>query len=93
VCAVLCCAGHMQLIDVGRKIIAHRVYGFLPTQIMGFVSNLHIAPRQIWLTRHGESIFNTRVRVHRCIVKFATLTLTLRQACCVYRACSVAIVV
>lgn len=56
-----------QLIDVGKKIIAHRVHGFLPTQIMTFVTNLHVAPRPIWLTRHGESIYNTKVRAGRAV--------------------------
>ena len=56
-----------QLIDVGKKIIAHRVHGFLPTQIMTFVTNLHVAPRPIWLTRHGERIYNTKVRAGRAV--------------------------
>lgn len=51
---------YIQLIDVGRKIIAHRMMGFLNSRILYFLSNISITPRPIWLTRHGESEFNVQ---------------------------------
>jgi broad specificity phosphatase PhoE len=32
--------------------------GYLPGRLVPLLINLHIAPRPIWLTRHGESAFN-----------------------------------
>lgn len=37
--------------------------GYLNSRIMFFLSNLHITPRPIWLTRHGESEYNVQGRI------------------------------
>ena len=36
----------------------NRMQGYLPGRLVPLLINLHIAPRPIWLTRHGESAFN-----------------------------------
>jgi broad specificity phosphatase PhoE len=54
---------YIKLIDVGKQIIANRIHGFLNSRIMFFLSNLHITPRPIWLTRHGESEYNVQGRI------------------------------
>lgn len=54
---------YIKIIDVGRQVIANRIQGFLPSRISFFLSNLHITPRPIWLTRHGESQFNVQGRI------------------------------
>ncbi|KAA0169694.1 hypothetical protein FNF27_06875 [Cafeteria roenbergensis] len=51
---------YVKLIDVGRKLVAHRMAGFLKARLLFFLSNLRIAPKPIWVTRHGESEFNVR---------------------------------
>jgi broad specificity phosphatase PhoE/predicted kinase len=56
-------ARYVKLIDVGRQVIAQRVDGYLPARIVFFLLNLHISPRVIWLTRHGESTFNVQGRI------------------------------
>lgn len=53
----------IRIIDVGRKVVAHRVQGYLPSRLVYFLMNLHVAPRPVWLTRHGESRFNLENRV------------------------------
>ncbi len=53
----------VRLIDVGRKLEAHRMQGYLPSRLVYFVMNLHVTPRSIWLARHGESMFNLENRV------------------------------
>lgn len=53
----------VRVIDVGRKVVAHRIQGYLPSRIVYFLMNLHTEPRSIWLTRHGESDFNEDNRV------------------------------
>lgn len=50
----------VKVIDVGRRIVANEIHGYLPGRLVFFLLNLHIVPRPIWLTRHGESDFNRR---------------------------------
>lgn len=52
-----------QLINVNQQIIANRIGGYFDSQILFFLSNIHIRPRPIWLSRHGESCFNTEDRI------------------------------
>lgn len=47
--------GPAQMIDVGRKVVTHQIRGFLAAQTVYFLLNFHLSPRQIWITRHGES--------------------------------------
>jgi len=53
----------VRLIDVGRKVVAHRAQGYLASHLVYFLMNLHVAPRSIWLTRHAESTYNAENRV------------------------------
>lgn len=53
----------VKLIDVGRKLVAHRVDGFLPSRLVFFLMNIHIVPRPIYLSRHGESEYNVAHRI------------------------------
>lgn len=53
----------IRVIDVGRKVIAHRIQGYVPSRLVYFVMNLHVSPRSIWMTRHGESAYNVDDRV------------------------------
>lgn len=54
---------YVQMIDVGRKIIVHQPKGFLSNQATSYLFNFNLAPRQIWITRHGESVDNVRGRI------------------------------
>lgn len=49
---------YIKVIDIGRKIILNRVDSYLPSRIVFFLMNLHNTPRNIYLTRHGETEFN-----------------------------------
>ncbi len=53
----------VKLIDVGRKLVAHRVDGYLPSRLVYFLMNIHPIPRPIYLTRHGESELNVVGRI------------------------------
>lgn len=53
----------VKVIDVGRKLVAHRVDGFLPSRLVYFLMNIHPIPRPIYLTRHGESELNVLSRI------------------------------
>lgn len=49
---------YVQIIDVGRKVISHQIRGFLSSQAVYYLLNFNLAPRTIWITRHGESTDN-----------------------------------
>lgn len=49
------CANISKMIDVGRKVIHHRLRGFLTAGIASYLTTFNLAPRQIWITRHGQS--------------------------------------
>ena len=46
------------MIDVGRKFVTHRIKGFLSSQTLYYLHNFNLVSRQIWITRHGESMDN-----------------------------------
>ena len=54
---------YIKFIDVGRRIVVNRIEGYLAGKVVFFLSNTHLEPRRIWLTRHGESAFNPEQRV------------------------------
>ena len=54
---------YIQMIDVGRKIISHQIKGFLSAQANYYLLNFNLAPRQIWITRHGESMDNVAGKI------------------------------
>ena len=49
----------IKLVDVNRTVVAHGISGYFDGRILFFLSNMSIRPRPIWLTRHGESLYNT----------------------------------
>ena len=56
-------ASSIRIVDAGRQIHIHQLEGYLPSRIVPFLMNLHLSPRTIWLTRHGESAFNLQDRI------------------------------
>lgn len=56
-------ASYVKLIDVGQQVIVNRIQGYLLSRLVFFLMNLHVTPRTIWLTRHGESAFNVEDRI------------------------------
>jgi broad specificity phosphatase PhoE/predicted kinase len=53
----------VRIIDVGRKMVLHRIQGYLLARVVHYLLNLHVQPRSVWLTRHGESAFNVLGRI------------------------------
>lgn len=54
---------YVKMIDVGRKMISHQVKGFLAGQAVYYLLNFNLAPRMIWITRHGESMDNVAGKI------------------------------
>lgn len=54
---------YLKLIDLGRQIVTNEFHGYIPGRLMLLLANLHVQPRPIWMSRHGESQFNTQNRI------------------------------
>ncbi|KAF2023723.1 bifunctional 6-phosphofructo-2-kinase/fructose-2,6-bisphosphate 2-phosphatase [Setomelanomma holmii] len=54
---------YVKMVDVGRKMISHQIKGFLAGQAVFYLLNFNLAPRMIWITRHGESMDNVAGRI------------------------------
>lgn len=54
---------YCSIIDVGRKMVTHEIKGFLSIQTVTYLMNFNLAPRQIWITRHGESMDNVNGKI------------------------------
>jgi broad specificity phosphatase PhoE len=53
----------IKIIDVGKTMVIHGIDGYVPGRVVFFLMNVHIQPRSIWITRHGESEFNVEGRI------------------------------
>ncbi|KAH7122311.1 fructose-2,6-bisphosphatase-like protein [Dendryphion nanum] len=49
---------YVKLIDVGKQVIINQIQDYLQSRVVYYLMNLHIKPRSIWLSRHGESQYN-----------------------------------
>ncbi|HVK67949.1 MAG TPA: 6-phosphofructo-2-kinase/fructose-2,6-bisphosphatase [Polyangium sp.] len=54
---------YIKIIDVGRQVILNRIHGYLPARLAPLLIDLHVSPRPIWLTRHGQSDYNRHGRI------------------------------
>ncbi|KAI8373916.1 6-phosphofructo-2-kinase-domain-containing protein [Blakeslea trispora] len=54
---------YCKLINVGKKVIAHNISGYLSGQCIFYLMNFNLAERQIFVTRHGESEDNLTGRI------------------------------
>jgi len=48
----------IKLFNAGEKYVIHKHEGYLQSKIVYWIMNVHITPRTIYLTRHGESEHN-----------------------------------
>lgn len=49
---------YIKLINVGSQNVINMIQGYLESRIVYYLMNLHIAPRKIYFSRHGESQYN-----------------------------------
>jgi broad specificity phosphatase PhoE len=49
---------YLRMTGAGRGLMVSNVDGYIAARLVFFLMNLHLTPRPIWLTRHGESQFN-----------------------------------
>ena len=48
----------MKIFNTGEKILVHKHEGHIQSRIVYYLMNIHITPRTIYLTRHGETEYN-----------------------------------
>ena len=51
---------YIKIIDVGRQVVLNRIHGYMPAHLAPLLINLNVTRRPIYLTRHGESLYNMR---------------------------------
>ncbi|XP_055016305.1 6-phosphofructo-2-kinase/fructose-2,6-bisphosphatase 4-like [Boleophthalmus pectinirostris] len=54
---------YIKVIDVGRRYLVNRVLDHIQSRIVYYLMNIHITPRSIYLSRHGESDLNIKGRI------------------------------
>ncbi|RWS15472.1 6-phosphofructo-2-kinase/fructose-2:6-bisphosphatase-like protein [Dinothrombium tinctorium] len=53
----------MKIFNAGEKVLVHRHEGHIQSRVVYYLMNIHIIPRSIYLTRHGESVYNLMGRI------------------------------
>ncbi|KAK3315563.1 6-phosphofructo-2-kinase-domain-containing protein [Apodospora peruviana] len=54
---------YLKIMNVGKQVIINRIKDYLQSRIVYYLMNLHIRPRSVWLSRHGESMLNLEGRI------------------------------
>ncbi|PKS13073.1 hypothetical protein jhhlp_000414 [Lomentospora prolificans] len=54
---------YLKIMDVGKQVIINRIQDYLQSRVVYYLMNLHIRPRSVWLSRHGESMYNLDGRI------------------------------
>jgi len=54
---------YVKLINVGKQVIINQIQDYLQSRVVYYLMNLHIKPRSIWLSRHGESVYNLHGKI------------------------------
>ncbi|KFY04777.1 hypothetical protein O988_00542 [Pseudogymnoascus sp. VKM F-3808] len=49
---------YVKIMNIGAQVIINQIHDYLQSRIVYYLMNLHIKPRSIWLSRHGESMYN-----------------------------------
>ncbi|CCD23048.1 fructose-2,6-bisphosphatase NDAI_0B00140 [Naumovozyma dairenensis CBS 421] len=53
----------VKLINISEEVIINKIQTYLQSRIVFYVMNIRIKPRCIWLSRHGESIYNVEKKI------------------------------
>ncbi|KAL0573569.1 Fructose-2,6-bisphosphatase [Marasmius crinis-equi] len=54
---------YVRILNVGEEVTMSRINGYLSSRIAFYLMNLHIKPRSIYLSRHGESQYNVEGKI------------------------------
>ncbi|NXW64469.1 F26L bisphosphatase, partial [Eurystomus gularis] len=54
---------YIKIYEAGLRYLANRVQGHVQSRAVYYLMNIHVTPRAIYLSRHGESLLNLRGRI------------------------------
>jgi 6-phosphofructo-2-kinase/fructose-2,6-biphosphatase 2 len=54
---------YMRISNVGSQVTLGRIHGYLQSRIAFYLMNLHLKPRSIFMSRHGESMYNVEGKI------------------------------
>ncbi|CAA7268194.1 unnamed protein product [Cyclocybe aegerita] len=54
---------YLKIVNVGAQVEVSRIHGYLQSRIAFYLMKLHLKPRSIYLSRHGESQFNVEGKI------------------------------
>ncbi|KAI9300309.1 6-phosphofructo-2-kinase-domain-containing protein [Cunninghamella echinulata] len=54
---------YCKMINVGKKVVAYNISGYLSGQCIFYLMNFNLSERQIFVTRHGQSTDNLEDRI------------------------------
>ncbi|KAJ7733422.1 6-phosphofructo-2-kinase-domain-containing protein [Mycena maculata] len=54
---------YLRITNVGREVTVSRINGYLSSRIAFYLMNLHLNPRSIFFSRHGESQYNVEGKI------------------------------
>ncbi|VEU23679.1 DEKNAAC104951 [Brettanomyces naardenensis] len=53
----------IKLLNLSSDLLINRIQSYLQSRIVFYIVNLHVKPRYIWLSRHGESQYNLEGKI------------------------------
>jgi len=53
----------MKIVDCGRKVTVHKHEGHIQSRIVYYLINIRVVPRTLYLSRHGQSNYNSLNRL------------------------------
>ncbi|GMK56261.1 hypothetical protein CspeluHIS016_0301010 [Cutaneotrichosporon spelunceum] len=54
---------YCRIQNVGSRVTINRIDGYLQSRMAFYLMNLHLKPRSIYLSRHGESMYNVQGKI------------------------------
>ncbi|KIV98107.1 hypothetical protein, variant 4 [Exophiala mesophila] len=54
---------YVKIINIGARTVINLIQDYLQSRLVYYLTNLHIKPRSIWLSRHGESEYNLEGKI------------------------------
>lgn len=54
---------YIKIFDVGSRYVVNKVQDHIQSRIVYYLMNIHVTPRSIYLSRHGESELNLLGRI------------------------------
>lgn len=54
---------YIKIFDVGSRYLVNKIQDHIQSRIVYYLMNIHVTPRSIYLSRHGESELNLSGRI------------------------------